>query len=84
MHHFGASSFLTNDYFACFSLSISTFLSTCRLCRGYQNHSTADNNINPIAVKYGGGGHMKASGATLKNREEAMALLSDLINITEN
>ena len=35
-------------------------------------------NINPIAVKYGGGGHMKASGATLKNREEAMAMLRDL------
>lgn len=41
-------------------------------------------NINKIAVKYGGGGHMKASGATLKDREEAMALLNDLINITEN
>ena len=35
-------------------------------------------NINPIAVKYGGGGHKKASGATLKNKEEAMALLGDL------
>jgi len=35
-------------------------------------------NINPIAVKYGGGGHAKASGATLKNREEAMAMLTDL------
>ena len=40
-------------------------------------------NINPIAVKYGGGGHQKASGATLKNREEAMALLQDLIAQTE-
>ena len=40
-------------------------------------------NINPIAVKYGGGGHQKASGATLKNREEAMALLSDLIAQTQ-
>ena len=40
-------------------------------------------NINPIAVKYGGGGHQKASGATLGNREEAMALLSDLIAQTE-
>ena len=36
-------------------------------------------NINPIAVKYGGGGHQKASGATLKDRDEAMALLNDLI-----
>ena len=35
-------------------------------------------NINPIAVKYGGGGHAKASGATIKNREEAMAMLADL------
>lgn len=35
-------------------------------------------NINPIAVKYGGGGHAKASGATVKNREEAMSMLQDL------
>jgi len=39
---------------------------------------SAERNINPIAVKYGGGGHAKASGATLKNRQEAMALLQDL------
>ena len=35
-------------------------------------------NINPIAVKYGGGGHAKASGATVADRETAMALLRDL------
>jgi len=35
-------------------------------------------NINPIAVKYGGGGHKKASGATLQTKEEAMAMLHDL------
>lgn len=40
-------------------------------------------NINPIAVKYGGGGHAKASGATIKNREEAMAMLEDLIALTK-
>ena len=40
-------------------------------------------NINPIAVKYGGGGHAKASGATLKNKQEAMAMLEDLINLKE-
>ena len=40
-------------------------------------------NINPIAVKYGGGGHQKASGATIKNREEAMAMLNDLIALTK-
>lgn len=40
-------------------------------------------NINPIAVKYGGGGHQKASGATLKNKEAAMNLLADLIAQTE-
>lgn len=35
-------------------------------------------NINPIAVKYGGGGHKKASGATLKDMDEARKMLSDL------
>ncbi len=38
-------------------------------------------NINPIAVKYGGGGHQKASGACVPNRETAMAMLSDLDQI---
>ena len=40
-------------------------------------------NINPIAVKYGGGGHQKASGATLKDKSEAMALLDDLNSLSE-
>ena len=40
-------------------------------------------NINPIAVKYGGGGHQKASGATLKDKDEAMALLADLNALSE-
>ncbi len=40
-------------------------------------------NINPIAVKYGGGGHAKASGATVKDRETAMAMLRDLKLLTE-
>ena len=35
-------------------------------------------NINPIAVKYGGGGHAKASGATVRDRATAMQMLSDL------
>lgn len=35
-------------------------------------------NINPIAVKYGGGGHAKASGATVADKETAMAMLEDL------
>ena len=39
-------------------------------------------NINPIAVKYGGGGHAKASGATVKDRETAMAMLADLDKLT--
>ncbi len=38
-------------------------------------------NINPVAVKYGGGGHAKASGAAVKDRETAMALLADLTKI---
>lgn len=39
---------------------------------------SAKYNINPIAVKYGGGGHAKASGATLKDHDEAMRMLADL------
>lgn len=39
---------------------------------------SADKNINPIAVKYGGGGHAKASGATVADRETAMAMLAEL------
>lgn len=35
-------------------------------------------NINPIAVKYGGGGHAKASGATVANLDVAMQMLADL------
>ena len=38
-------------------------------------------NINPIAVKYGGGGHAKASGATVADKETAMAMLQDLDNL---
>ena len=40
-------------------------------------------NINPIAVAHGGGGHAKASGATLKNKEEAMAMIKELEALTE-
>ena len=39
-------------------------------------------NINPIAVKYGGGGHAKASGATVADRQTAMAMLADLVAMT--
>ena len=35
-------------------------------------------NINPIAVKYGGGGHAKASGATVADKSTAMVMLADL------
>lgn len=40
-------------------------------------------NINPIATKYGGGGHAKASGATVPDRESAMHMLNDLIALTK-
>ena len=43
---------------------------------------SADKNINTIAVKYGGGGHLKASGACVKDRETAMAMLNDLDQLT--
>ena len=35
-------------------------------------------NINPIAVKYGGGGHKKASGCIVPDKATAMQLLADL------
>lgn len=35
-------------------------------------------NVNPIAVKYGGGGHAKACGATLPDRETMQRMLNDL------
>ena len=40
-------------------------------------------NINPIATKYGGGGHKLASGATVDNFDVAMNLLEDLNNLVE-
>ena len=40
-------------------------------------------NIQPIAVKYGGGGHEKACGCDVKNYEQAMDLLRDLKALTE-
>lgn len=39
---------------------------------------SAGPNINPIAVKYGGGGHAKASGATVADYDTAMQMLRDL------
>ena len=40
-------------------------------------------NINAVAVRYGGGGHAKASGATVADKEAAMALLHDLTVLGE-
>ena len=40
-------------------------------------------NVNKTAVKWGGGGHAKASGATLKCRDDAMNMISDLIALTK-
>jgi phosphoesterase RecJ-like protein len=40
-------------------------------------------NINPIAVRYGGGGHKKASGATLPDRETALRMLDELDKMAE-
>lgn len=42
---------------------------------------SSDRNINPVAVKYGGGGHAKASGAAVPDRATAMAMLNDLDNM---
>lgn len=35
-------------------------------------------NVNKIAVKYGGGGHLQASGATLNSMEEVYQMINDL------
>ena len=40
-------------------------------------------NINPVAVKYGGGGHQKASGCIVPDRATAMQLLADIDALTE-
>lgn len=39
---------------------------------------SAGPNVQPIAVKYGGGGHAKACGATVADYDTAMAMLRDL------
>lgn len=41
-------------------------------------------NINQIAVAHGGGGHLKASGATLKDKQEALQVLHELDDLVEN
>ena len=43
---------------------------------------SAGPNINSIAVKYGGGGHAKASGATVSDHSAAMDMLRDLEALT--
>lgn len=40
-------------------------------------------NINPIAVKYGGGGHEKASGCCVPDKKTAMQLLADIDEMTK-
>ena len=41
-------------------------------------------NICPVAVRYGGGGHANACGATLRTREDAMAMLGELDAMLED
>lgn len=41
-------------------------------------------NINQIAVAHGGGGHLKASGATLKDKQEALQVLDELDDLVKN
>ena len=41
-------------------------------------------NINPVAVKYGGGGHKKACGADVKDFNDAMRMLEDLKQLSQN
>ncbi len=41
-------------------------------------------NINPVAVKYGGGGPEQASGATLPDKDTAMKMLADLDRMSKS
>ena len=45
---------------------------------------SATQNVCPIARKYGGGGHEKACGATVPDRETAMKMLADLDKMAAN
>lgn len=40
-------------------------------------------NVNQIAVKYGGGGHVQASGATISGYDELELVIKDLINLAK-
>lgn len=40
-------------------------------------------NVNQIAVKYGGGGHVQASGATISGYEELELVIKDLIELAK-
>lgn len=40
-------------------------------------------NVNQIAVKYGGGGHIQASGATISGYEELELVIEDLIKLAK-
>ncbi len=40
-------------------------------------------NVQPIAVKYGGGGHEKACGADVRDHAMAMEMLEDLLKLSE-
>lgn len=44
---------------------------------------SSNQSINHIAVKYGGGGHAKACGATVASKEIAMQMLADLDDMIE-
>ena len=41
-------------------------------------------NVNPVAVKYGGGGHLQASGCTLENKDVIKDVLNDLDLVMED
>ena len=44
----------------------------------YAELRSSQYNIQPVAVKYGGGGHAKACGATLHSKEQVSEMLKDL------
>ena len=48
-----------------------------------EESSSDSANINPVAVAFGGGGHQKASGATIADRAAAMKMLEALDKLAE-
>lgn len=50
----------------------------------YCEFRSSGKNVNKVAVKYGGGGHLQASGATVKSFEQVKQIIKDLEKIARD